>query len=286
MGRKQSRGRKHFHLCLAAVTLLFLWGCATSGKVKVEIKAKEEANQHLLRGKELLAERDFEGALNAYQEVLILAAHQPPEDEALFHIGLIFAHPEYSGRDSTKSLYFLNKVTEDYPQSPWAPQARAWAGALQHIQRLNRRLEQLDHQVKQFRQEKTKAEEEREICRPLLNGRELLLQGRYEEALKEVQKTLTASPRHSLDDEALFLTGLIYAHPGNPKKDHGKSLVYFKKLAKDHPQSLWTELARGWTLMLQENDRLNQTVEKLNQTIEKSKQVDIEIEEKKREKGK
>jgi hypothetical protein len=38
--------------------------------------------------------------------------------------------------------------------------------------------------------------------------------------------------------------------------------------------------------MLQENEKLSQTVEKLNQTIEKSKQVDIEIEEKKKEKGK
>ena len=80
--------------------------------------------------------------------------------------------------------------------------------------------------------------------------------------------------------------GLIYAHPGNPKRDYGKSLSYFKKLMKDYPQSPWSELAKAWTGMIQENERLNQTVEKLNQTIEKSKQVDIEIEEKKREKGK
>jgi uncharacterized protein YaaN involved in tellurite resistance len=47
------------------------------------------------------------------------------------------------------------------------------------------------------------------------------------------------------------------------------------------------------TTILQENEKLDQTIEKLtqeieklNQMIEKSKQVDIEIEEKKREKGK
>ena len=45
-------------------------------------------------------------------------------------------------------------------------------------------------------------------------------------------------------------------------------------------------MAKDWTGMLRENDRLKQAVEKLNQTIEKSKQVDIEIEEKRREKGK
>ena len=61
---------------------------------------------------------------------------------------------------------------------------------------------------------------------------------------------------------------------------------YYKKLMKDYPQSSWSELAKIWTGMLQENERLTQTVDKLNQTIEKSKQVDIEIEEKKKEKGK
>ena len=286
MGRKQTRGRKHLHLCLAAVMLFSLVGCVTSGKTKIEINSKEEARQHLLRGQELLARKDFEGALNANQEVLILAGHQPPEDEALFNVGLIFAHLEYSGRDVAKSLYFFNKVIEDYPQSPWALQARAWVGMLQQAQRLNQRLEQLTQRIKQFQQDKVRVEEKKEACRPLLSGRELLVQGRYDEALKELQKALAASPRHSLEDEALFLTGVIYAHPGNPKRDHGKSLSHFKKLSKDYPQSPWTELAKIWIQMLQDNDRLNQTVEKLNQTIEKSKQVDIEIEEKKREKGK
>ena len=94
-------------------------------------------------------------------------------------------------------------------------------------------------------------------------------------------------------DETLFSMGLIYAHAGNPKKDLGKSLALFKKLIKDHPQSLFAEHAKMWMGILQENEKLNQaieksnqTIEKLNQVIEKSKQVDIEIEEKKREKAK
>ena len=87
--------------------------------------------------------------------------------------------------------------------------------------------------------------------------------------------------------------GLIYAHPGNPKKGLWEIHNFLEKGYKDYPQSPWTDLAKVWTGMLQEIERLNQTaeklnqtIEKLNQTIEKSKQVDIEIEEKKREKGK
>ncbi len=286
MGGKQTRGRKHLHLCLAAVMLFSFGGCVTFGKTKAGINSQEEVRQHLLRGQELLAQMDFDGALNANQEVLILALREPPEDEALFNVGLIFAHPEYPRRDVAKSLYFFNKVVEDYPQSPLAPQARAWVGMLQQTQKLNQRLEQSTRQIKQFQQERARIEGEKEACRPLVSGRELFVQGRYDEALRELQRALAASSRHSLEDEALFLAGMIYAHPGNPKKDYVKSLGYFKRLLKDHPQSSWAELAKAWTQMLQDNDRLSQAVEKLHQTIEKSKQVDIEIEEKKREKGK
>ena len=270
------------------------WGCAIPEKMRIGIHPQSEAHQRLLRAKELLGQKDFEGALRENQKILSLATHQPPEDEALFNMGMIYVHPENLQRDSAKSLYFFDKVAEDYPKSPWAFQARAWMGMLQENGRLNQRVEhlnqrvrrQLNHQVKHLQQEKMKIEEEQEVRRPLLNSRELLSQGKYEEAIKVIHKVLAASPRHPLEDDALFQLGLIYAHHGNPKRDYGKSLGYFRRLIKDYPQSLWAELAKAWTGMVQENEKLNQTVEKLNQTIEKSKQVDIEIEEKKREKGK
>ncbi len=286
MGRKQIRGRKYLYFCLASLIFLSFSGCATPEKMKTEINPQEEANQHLLRSRKLLTQRDFEGALNETQEILSLATRRPPEDEALYTVGMIYVHPESPRRNLMKSLYFFDRVVEDFPQSPWALQARAWIGILQENRRFNQSIENLNRQVKQLHLEKMKLSEESDSHRPFLNSLELLSQGKYEEASKEIQKLLSPSPRHPLEDEALFQMGLIYTHPGNPKKDYGKSMNYFKKLIKDYPQSSWSELAKIWTGMLQENERLTQTVDKLNQTIEKSKQVDIEIEEKKKEKGK
>jgi hypothetical protein len=71
-------------------------------------------------------------------------------------------------------------------------------------------------------------------------------------------------------------------------------------LVKDYPESSRVDEARIWTGNLQEiqklkqandrlsqaNEKLNQTIENLNQLIQKSRQVDIQIEEKKREKAK
>ncbi len=300
MGRKQSRRRKYFYFCLAGVIILVLSGCAAPEKIKVEIKPYGEVDQHLLRGRELLAQKDFEGALSEYQEIFSLATHRPPEDEALYTIALIYVHPENPRRNPTKSIYYFNRVTVDFPQSLWVGQAKVWIGMLQENGRLNLSIENLNRRVKQLQVEKTNLIEEREARveerearveerkarQPLLKSRELLLQGKYEEASKEIQKFLAASPRHPLEDEALFQMGLVYSHPGNSKKDYGKSISYLKKLMKDYPQSPWSVMAKIWTGMIHENERLNQAVEKLSQTIEKSKQVDIEIEEKKKEQGK
>ncbi len=121
---------------------------------------------------------------------------------------------------------------------------------------------------------------------PLSQAKELLAQRDYGGSLKESQKILSLAGKDSPGDEALFHIGLIYAHPNNPKKDYRKSLRFFKRITRDYPQSPLIEQARIWIGILQEHERLNKTVEKYYQMIEESKRVDIEIEERKREKGK
>ena len=120
----------------------------------------------------------------------------------------------------------------------------------------------------------------------LLRARELLEQQDYDGSLKEYQEILSLAGQNPPGDEALFNMGLIYAHSGNPKKDYGKSVGFLNKLTKGYPQSPFVVQARIWAGILQENEKLNQTVQKLNQMIEESKRVDIEIEEKKRGRGK
>lgn len=119
--------------------------------------------------------------------------------------------------------------------------------------------------------------QDRDIARRyLLRSQELFAQGDYDGSLKENQKILSLGISGPPKDKALFNLGLLYAHFGNPKKDYHKSLASFRKLVKDHPQSPWAEQAKIWVSVLEANV-------KLNEVIKKSKQVDIEIEEKKRD---
>jgi len=120
----------------------------------------------------------------------------------------------------------------------------------------------------------------------LLRARKLLEKQDYDGSLKEYQEILSLAGQNPPGDEALFNMGLIYAHSGNPKKEYGRSIGFFKKLTKDYPYSPLAVQAKIWTGILQENEKLSQTIQRLNQVIEESKQVDIEIEEKKREKAK
>jgi hypothetical protein len=130
-----------------------------------------------------------------------------------------------------------------------------------------------------FGEKKGPPEKSRETAADHLSrARSLVAQGDYEGALREDQKALQLAAKNLPADEALFHQGLIHAHPGNPRKDFGKSLPFFQRLANEYPGSVRAEEARVWVGILQENERL-QTL------IQQSKKVDMEVEEKKRERG-
>jgi hypothetical protein len=123
-----------------------------------------------------------------------------------------------------------------------------------------------------------------EEARTHLNlGRKFLAEGNYKSALRENEKVMSLAGKNISMDEPLFYTGLIYAHPGNPSRDYGKSLSLFKNLINDYPGSFLIEQAKAIVALLQENDALNRKVENLSNTIDELKKVDIGIEQKKKE---
>ena len=290
MGGKRTGAGKFIYFCTVSLsifnlTILSLSGCAIFEKGKIALTG-DEAHRYILHSQKLLAQGDYEGALKDNQKVLSLSGNKPPGDEALFNMGLIYAHSGNPRKDYRKSLSSFKKLVEGYPESPWVEQAKIWTEMLQENEKLNQMIEKLYETLGEPKPADIKIEAHAETQEFLLRARKLLAQGDYEGALKNNQKVLSLSGSKSPGDEALFNMGLIYAHPGNPKKDYGKSLIFFKKLMKDYPKSPWIERTKIWIGMLQENEKLSRSVEELNQVIEKSQQVDIEIEEKKREKGK
>jgi TolA-binding protein len=130
---------------------------------------------------------------------------------------------------------------------------------------------------------------------PFEQSTTLFSQGQYEAAYNENQKILQDG--RGAPDVALFNMGMISAHSENPKKNYSRALSSFRTLVKDYPQSPMAEPAKTWIHVLEEyqkmadekraltreKESLVQEKAKLKYTIEKSRQVDLEIEKRRRE---
>ena len=120
-------------------------------------------------------------------------------------------------------------------------------------------------------EEPKEALERREANDYLILAQNLMAKGDYEGSLRESQKVLGLLNDQSPADTAIFNMGLIYAHPKNPKKDNKRAIYFFNRVIKGYPDSPWAEQAKIWVGVLD--------------GVEKLKQVDLEIEERKRDRS-
>ncbi|MDP3017272.1 MAG: hypothetical protein Q8N70_09425, partial [Deltaproteobacteria bacterium] len=127
----------YLYLSIACMIFISLAGCATLK----EMEAKRETPEYFTTAQKLLEQGDYEGSLRENEKVLSLYDNIPPGDEALFNIGLIYAHYGYPKRDYKKSLDLFKRLVKTFPQSPLAGQAKLWMGILQENERLNREIE-------------------------------------------------------------------------------------------------------------------------------------------------
>jgi len=315
MGRKRARARQLVYFFAAGLVLSCLFSCMPdmkriAFKKEMSVRDTEESKdsgdgpwESLQRARTLFAQGNYEASLEENRKVLAWAEEASPGDKALFNMGLIYANGANPKKDLGKSLIYFRRVSEEYPRSPLADEARVWSSLLQKCMDLKKDVVDLTqenvavlHENKKLAQEnvailqentkmsqileKTRQmEESAQGTRDIFQRtRKSFEQGTYESLLEENQKILSAPAKNTPKDRALFQIGLIYAHTGNPKRDLEKSLSFFQRLLKEYPQSLLADESKTLMDMIQENL-------KLNQMIEKSKQVDISIEEKKREKG-
>ena len=132
--------------------------------------------------------------------------------------------------------------------------------------------------------------DKRETEDALARAHKYMEKGDYDAAERENIRIISACANMYPADEAFLNLGLIYAHPGNPKRDPDKAAASFKKVLTFFPESRFAGQAKiligvvqKYEKMTQENERLEKEVQELKTTIKKSKQIDLEIELKKKE---
>jgi hypothetical protein len=102
----------------------------------------------------------------------------------------------------------------------------------------------------------------------LQHAADLYARGDFEGSLTANYNILARSEGKPPGDQALFNMGLIYADNKYAKKDYRKSVTFFQRVVREYPESPLVAQAKTWIGVLA--------------VIEKSKEVDIELERKKK----
>ena len=255
MGEKHFRSRQCLYFCVACLILTVMHGCVSLS----DMRTRRAAHDHLNQGQLLFEQGDFKEAAKENQYVLSLSGKNDPADKAIFNLGLIYAHQDNPDRQYEKSVESFKRILEEYPDSPLYNHAKIWYHLLNEDIRLNAENVRLNARVETLSS----------INGYLVQHDQMFKTNDFKAALDANEKALALpDDKHRLD-EILFNIGLIYAHHDNPDKNYKKSMEYFERLINDHPDSPLADQAKVWQSLLD--------------VIEKSKQVDIEIEEKKKE---
>jgi len=137
----------------------------------------------------------------------------------------------------------------------------------------------------------------------LLEAKLSFSSGDFLTSLKKNQEMLSRFPQ-KYGSHALYMMGLIYANPENTYVNYEISIHFFKKLVKEYPDSVFKDKAKIWIWLLNQNMDYAEKVDKRNKRIDllenelktekkeiinlqnqikRLKEIDLGIEEKKRE---
>ncbi len=127
MGGKRTGTRQRLYICLAGLILLAAPACAP---IKAAVCTRESRLPVL---QALIDRGQFDKTVTKSEE--ILSTDRDHTDEALFALGLVYAHVENPRKDYRKSRDYFARLTKDFPASPLAGESKIWVGVLDTIEK-------------------------------------------------------------------------------------------------------------------------------------------------------
>ena len=113
---------------------------------------KEEKSASVAKSRQIVDNNDFEEAAQRNLQILEESGKKKPADEALYNLGLIYAHVDNPAKDYQKSQTYFNVLTEQFPDSDLAEEARIWLGLFETIEK----IQQIDIEIEQQKKELTR----------------------------------------------------------------------------------------------------------------------------------
>jgi outer membrane protein assembly factor BamD (BamD/ComL family) len=120
-------------------------------RVIVVEKKVESPSPPLQEPREIVKNKDFESATQKYLQVVNELGNNKPADEALYNLGLIYAHVDNPSKDYKKSKYYFTELIDKFPDSQYAEEARIWLGLFETLEK----IQQIDIEIEQQKKQNT-----------------------------------------------------------------------------------------------------------------------------------
>jgi len=129
-------------------------GCTTVRAIHDKLLWNREfqaAEQPLQRG-------DYDRALKEYAQILHENPEDPPGDRALFHMGVITAHPDNPDRNYTESQRYFRRLIDDFPESDLQKEAEVMVNFMMERIKYEQKLERYLKEYKKYKNQATELE--------------------------------------------------------------------------------------------------------------------------------
>lgn len=115
-------------------------------------EGKKKISVSTIESHKLIENNDFEGAVEKNLLLVEEFGRKKPADEALYNLGLIYAHYDNPAKDYQQSQLYFNQLTEQFPDSDYVEEAQIWLGLFETIEKMQQIDKEIEQQKKQLNQ--------------------------------------------------------------------------------------------------------------------------------------
>jgi len=113
---------------------------------------KKEKPAPVTESRQIVANKNFAQAVQKNQQILKESGKKKPADQALYNLGLIYAHADNPAKDYKKSQGYFETLTKEFPDSDLTEEARIWLGLFETIEK----IQQIDIEIEQQKKQLTR----------------------------------------------------------------------------------------------------------------------------------
>ena len=115
-----------------------------------DVAAAKQKSISVTKIPKVVENQNFEEAVQRNLKILEEVGKKEPADQALYNLGLIYAHVDNPAKDYRKSQNYFHALNEQFPDSQFAEEARIWIGLFETIEKMQQIDIDIERQKKQL----------------------------------------------------------------------------------------------------------------------------------------